>query len=53
MCSNITEEERARVRRGSYMITLVKLSLCGGSKLKRVLGWLLMMPTVPWGLIGQ
>ena len=28
------------------MITLVELSLCGGSILKRVLGWLLMMPCV-------
>ncbi len=53
MCSNITEEERARVKRGSYMTTLVELSLCGGSILKRMLGWRLMMPTVSWGIIGQ
>ena len=46
-------EERNRVKRGSCMITLVELSLCGGSILKGVLGWLLMMSTVPWGLIGQ
>ena len=52
MCSNFTEEERERVGKGSYMSTLIKLSLCGGYVSRRALGWLLM-PTVSWSPIGQ